>query len=149
MGALLSRFALAGVRFELADDDGLDAIGPLTDELRAEVRTHRTAILCELQAANDPAIAARPDDRRRCDQCRRLNDEGLCLAAFRGESLGFVVPRVYHPVATLPQHCAGYSPFLNDPDQRPARDRWPSLTQGRHDGRENRKPDPINPTTAK
>jgi hypothetical protein len=127
MGALLAGFAARGVRFELADDGGLDAVGPLTHELRAEIRSHKAAIVSELQAANDAESESRGDDRRRCDQCRRLNDEGLCLAAFRGEPLGFAVPRVYHPIATLPQHCAAYAAFPDDPDQRPGFDRWPTM----------------------
>jgi hypothetical protein len=131
MGALLQQFAASGVRFELSDDGRLDAIGPLTDVLRADIRAHKATIVAELTAANQTEEFDAIDDRRRCGQCRNLNDRGQCLAAFRGQPLGFSVPRVYHPIATLPQHCAGYAPFPDDPDQRSGYERWPRMRTAR------------------
>jgi hypothetical protein len=75
------------------------------------------------------------DDRRPCNQCRNLSDDAQCRAAWRGEPLGFFAPRIYHPVVDLPQHCAGLSPFSDDPDQRPGRERWPSLLAVRTEAR--------------
>lgn len=75
----------------------------------------------------DESTAPDSDSRRTCEQCRNLADLGLCLAAYRGVPLGFSTPKVYHPAATLPQHCAGYLPFPDDPDQRPGSERWPHM----------------------
>ena len=65
MGALLDQFAAQGVAIEAAGDGNVRARGPLTDELRATIREHKTAILAEL-AANEPAID--PDVERRRDR---------------------------------------------------------------------------------
>ena len=128
MGALLEQFAAVGVRFELSETEGLDAIGPLTAELRATIRAHRAAIVAELRPANQADVPA--DDRRCCVQCRNLSAEGQCRAAWRAEPLGFIAPRTYHPVPNLLQHCAGFRPFPEDPDQRPGCERWPSMNTG-------------------
>ena len=78
-------------------------------------------------ASDLPKLPAELDARRRCDECRNLSDRGQCFAAFRGQALGFNVLRVYHPVATLPQWCAGFAPLPGDPDQRMGWERWPTL----------------------
>jgi hypothetical protein len=87
------------------------------------------ALLCYRALASDPPTgrSAAADSRRRCDQCRNLADDGLCHAAWRDQPLGFNAPRAYHPAADLLQHCAGFLPFPDDPDQRPGHERWPSL----------------------
>jgi len=126
MGALLTRFGAAGVRFELSERGRLDAIGSLTDEMRSLIRQNKPAIVAEILAANEPD--ARDDDRRACNQCKALADRGQCMAAYAGEQLGFTTPQVYHPVATLLQHCAAFRPFPNDPDSRLGSERWASLS---------------------
>ena len=55
MGALLDHFAECGVRFDRIDDEHVRARGKLTDQLRAEIRAHKPAILAELKAANESA----------------------------------------------------------------------------------------------
>jgi hypothetical protein len=73
MGALLDQFSAAGVQIAASDDGKLRAHGPLTDELRATIREHKTAILAEL-AANDSV--ADPDvERRRNRALAILADE--------------------------------------------------------------------------
>jgi hypothetical protein len=57
MGALVDRFAAAGVRFERGEVGNLRALGTLTDEIRTAIRAHKPAILAEL-AANDAGIAS-------------------------------------------------------------------------------------------
>lgn len=84
------------------------------------------------EAAVDPAsipanVPDWSDDRRRCEQCRNLTDTAQCMAAYRGEPLGWIAPRIYHPVVSQPHYCAGYRPFKEDPDRRPGRERWPRL----------------------
>lgn len=54
MGALLDRFRAAGVAFVALPDGSLRALGPLTEPIRATIRTEKAAILAEL-AANDCA----------------------------------------------------------------------------------------------
>jgi hypothetical protein len=72
------------------------------------------------RANNDPH-----DTRRCCTQCRNLSRQ-RCMAAYRGEDV-FSAPRDYSPVVDLPQHCPGYQPGPDDPDQRPVWERWPSM----------------------
>ena len=97
--------------------EGLVTVKPETTRSQAEAR----------QRAAIKATEATKDPRRRCDQCRNLSDRGQCMAALRSQPLGFDVPRMYYPAATLPQCCAGYLPFPDDPDQRPGVERWPTL----------------------
>jgi hypothetical protein len=65
-----------------------------------------------------PSVFA--DDRRTCDQCTNL--KGLrCQAAKRGE---INASRNFEPIRDLPQRCEGYTPYGEDPDRRPGRERW-------------------------
>ena len=57
MGALLDELAAHGVRVEPSGDGNVRAHGPLTDNLRTAIRTHKPAILAEL-AANDAGTAS-------------------------------------------------------------------------------------------
>lgn len=51
MGAIIDRFIEHGVRLELADGGKVRAIGTITEDMRAEIRSSRTDILAELFAA--------------------------------------------------------------------------------------------------
>ena len=76
----------------------------------------------ERAAAECPA--PEPDDRRHCHQCRNLAGNGCCLAAESGE---LPTGRNYRPIDWPPRRCAAFNPTPNESDQRPGRDRWPSL----------------------
>jgi len=72
-----------------------------------------------------PAIPLDPDDDRRlCTACLRLDLDGRCLAAVRGE---IVASRTYRPVLTRLRRCEGYQPGPDDPDRRSGTERWPGL----------------------
>jgi hypothetical protein len=58
--------------------------------------------------------ACEPDDRRHCRTCRQL-------AGTRCRARRLLV------MDDLPRRCSDYLPTADDPDQRPGRDRWPSL----------------------
>jgi len=57
-----------------------------------------------------------PDDRRDCRTCRQL-------AGTRCRVRRLLV------MDDLPRRCTDYLPTLDDPDQRPGRDRWPWIAQ--------------------
>lgn len=57
-----------------------------------------------------------PDDRRHCRTCRQL-------AGTRCRARRLLV------MDDLPRRCSDYLPTPDDPDQRPGRDRWPSLEE--------------------
>lgn len=76
------------------------------------------------QAVAQPNVLAFVDDRRFCHQCLNLTNDGLCLAARRGE---LRTVRTYHPIQELPHRCVGYAPKAGDTDRRPGRERWPGL----------------------
>lgn len=119
---------------------------PLTDAERSAVlswlrfidETHQPVIddvlnACEsdLQArryylARALAEVPKPghDDRRSCGQCARLASSGRCRAPLIE---GADLPIGLMMRADLPKRCAGFKPLANDPDQRPARERWPGL----------------------
>lgn len=59
-------------------------------------------------------IAREPDDRRHCRTCQQL-------AGTRCRVRRLLV------MDDLPRRCSDYLPTPDDPDQRPGRDRWPSL----------------------
>jgi len=59
-------------------------------------------------------IAREPDDRRHCATCQQL-------AGTRCRTRRLLV------MDDLPRRCADYLPTPDDADQRPGRDRWPSL----------------------
>lgn len=75
----------------------------ITPQLRQIIRDHKTEIL--------DALA---DDRRHCSTCQNL-DGKRCRA------------RKLLVMDDLPRRCFDYRPKPNDPDQRPGRDRWPSM----------------------
>lgn len=79
----------------------------LTDELRQVIREHKPEILGALAEAE-------ADDRRHCATCWNLRGA-------RCESRGLLV------MDDLPRRCFDYTPTPDDPDQRPGRDRWPSM----------------------
>ena len=60
--------------------------------------------------------AREPDDRRHCRTCRQL-------AGTRCRARRLLV------MDDLPRRCPDYLPTPDDPDQRPGRDRWPSLEE--------------------
>jgi hypothetical protein len=96
---------------------------PETDSTVAAIATVAVA-----NAVDTPDDLRGRDDRRACTECRNLTSSGYCLAAYRGEALGFDAPKTYVPAAPdLPQHCAGYLPGPEDVDRRPGAERWPSL----------------------
>lgn len=71
------------------------------------------------------AIGETDDDRRTCSQC--LNQRGRACAI--AEPGGLVsANRGYRPALDTLRRCAGYLPPPADRDQRPGRNRWPSLT---------------------
>lgn len=67
------------------------------------------------------------DERRACRQCRNLASNGRCMAASRGE-LPLTSTR-YEPFTERLERCVGYLPDADDADQRPGRERWPSLAK--------------------
>ncbi len=75
-----------------------------------------------LPGIDDPARAW--DNRRRCAECGNLASNGRCLAAARRD---IIASRNYAPAPDWLHRCKGFKPLLNDPDQRPGRDRWPNL----------------------
>lgn len=124
MDAVLEQFAHIGVAFELVDGDRIKASGRLTDDARSAIRTEKDRIVAALKRQQ-------ADDRRSCAQCDQLSPDGQCQAAWRGEALGFPTLRTYYPIADIPQHCAGFVPIADDPDQRPGSERWPTLLLNR------------------
>lgn len=81
-----------------------------------------------LYAGATVTIPAQPtDDRRTCKQCANLARDRRCLAADRGEKLGFGHGRNYHPTIDLPLRCIGFQALSADTDQRAGRERWPWL----------------------
>lgn len=62
----------------------------------------------------DRFTAREPDDRRHCAAC-------MNLAGTRCQARRLLV------MDDLPRRCSDYLPTPDDPDQRPGRDRWPSL----------------------
>lgn len=73
-----------------------------------------------------PIARRRPDDNRRlCEECANLTPKARCLAAWRGELFG--VPRNYEPMAGILGRCECFAPRPDDPDQRPAVERWPYI----------------------
>ena len=67
------------------------------------------------------ARAREGDDRRRCTECGKLGELGICLAAQRGL---IVAGRNYTPVRDLLRRCEGFAPLPTDPDQTPGRIKW-------------------------
>lgn len=47
--ATIEHFQAHGVRFELQAGDTIRAIGRLNDPLRADIKSHKASIVCELQ----------------------------------------------------------------------------------------------------
>jgi hypothetical protein len=81
----------------------------------------------ELRAWLAPTIADYPDERRFCTQCLNLRG-AVCSVAKPGGLVSAVVG--YRPARPeLPRRCAGFAPSIDDPDQRPGRERWPGFTQ--------------------
>lgn len=84
MGALLDRYRGAGVAFVALSDGSLRALGPLTEPIRATIRTEKAAILAEL-AANDGATPVQVAAPHRLvpEVCRLVvaDDADGCLAA--------------------------------------------------------------------
>ena len=66
-----------------------------------------------------------PDEMATCQQCSNLSGRGRCQAAARG---GIDAAGSYSPVPDLPRRCEAYLPKPGDPDQRPGRERWPTIT---------------------
>lgn len=64
------------------------------------------------------------DNRRRCSECSHRLPDGRCLAAIHR---AIVASRAYVPNRDTLRRCEGFAPLPDDPDQRPARDRWPGL----------------------
>lgn len=60
--------------------------------------------------------AREPDDRRHCRTCRQLSGTRCQANSLR-------------VMDDLPRRCSDYLPNPDDPDQRPGRDRWPSLEE--------------------
>jgi hypothetical protein len=76
-----------------------------------------------LSRANAEALAWAEDDRRRCRQCLNLRG-GVCSIAKPG---GLVSANKGYRPANVLLRCAGYSPSLQDADQRTGAERWPGL----------------------
>ncbi|MBK1723383.1 hypothetical protein CKO23_14175 [Thiocystis violacea] len=71
-------------------------------------------------------------DRRMCIDCTRLEPDGRCGAARRGE-LPMTSTR-YEPITDRLERCVGYQPTSADPDRRPGRERWPNLARRLQEG---------------
>lgn len=67
----------------------------------------------------DPA-----DDRRTCRDCAHLTLIGRCTAAARGIATTDC-GRSNFPIDDLLRRCDGFMPKPDDPDPRPAAERWP------------------------
>lgn len=73
------------------------------------------------------ARAPTDDGMRPCVACANLSGKAQCMAASRGEPLGWgmTAARAYFPIMTdRPQRCAGFLPLVSDPDQRSGAERW-------------------------
>jgi hypothetical protein len=66
------------------------------------------ALAAQGQASTTKATKATKDTRRTCAECGNLSPERQCLAALRGQPLGFLTPRTYRPMTSLRQHCQAF-----------------------------------------
>jgi hypothetical protein len=90
----------------------------------------RTSGAGEAPPTDDDAepAAERHDDRRTCEDCRRLDQEGRCRAAdadIRFDWAG----RYHRPAKGLLKRCEAFLPRPSDLDQRPGSERWPGLSR--------------------
>lgn len=108
---LLSPDDLADIE---AGDIPLETLLAYAASMAEGVRAGRLVVL--------KAPDASGDDRRHCLDCANLSPIGRCRAY---AALG--ATRRYRPLDDLPKRCVAYQP--NDPDQRPGRERWPTLVR--------------------
>lgn len=109
--------SLADVAQNLDTTPGqLLAAGVILPEEVAHYRDRDPRAMADaLRLAHPGRFTARePDDRRHCRTCRQL-------AGPRCQTRRLLV------MDDLPRRCSDYLPTLDDPDQRPGRDRWPDL----------------------
>jgi hypothetical protein len=84
------------------------------EALAAAVADPSNALMCfrdlatQLESPATKAIEATKDTRRTCGECGNLSPERQCLAALRGQPLGFAAPRTYRPITTIPGHCQAF-----------------------------------------
>jgi hypothetical protein len=97
------------------------AVASPTEAKTAKPDEERTAIA--------EALAWAEDDRRRCRLCLNLRG-GVCSIAKPG---GLVSANKGYRPANVLLRCAGYSPALQDADQRAGAERWPGLSEGQRD----------------
>lgn len=99
-----------------ATPGALLAAGVILPEEVAHYRDRDPRAMADaLRLAHPGRFTARePDDRRHCRTCRQL-------AGPRCQTRRLLV------MDDLPRRCSDYLPTLDDPDQRPGRDRWPDL----------------------
>lgn len=112
---------IAAVLADGTPADRTQALAVALADLDAALTTFRT-LVAEFRMATPETR----DDRRPCTACTNLARTGQCLAAARGMQVGGSQRR-YFPIVDLPQHCVGFAPKENDPDQRSGAERWPSL----------------------
>lgn len=103
-----------------------ELLPPKSPELAGKVGAGGTAEAIEPPAEpdHDKGIATREregDNRRRCTECGRLSERGICKAVESGE---IVAGRSYTPVRDLLRRCEGFAPLPTDPDQTPGCIKW-------------------------
>jgi hypothetical protein len=115
---LVRQARLSGVEFEVIGDDQIEIVAA-EDDLAlwlSLLKPHRQEIAALLRTnpRRDWYTPGIRDDRRRCNACAELGQDGRCNAAKEGRISG--AARIYHPVQDILRRCDAFADRGNGDD---------------------------------